>query len=102
MIAGTRSTLVISKEAPMLQSVLNVPGVLGESARTEEKVPAWVPSSSIAFTDLERIFSDIIDTAIISAASVACSIGEYREGLELMVSRLEMTISSTAAFDSEL
>jgi len=86
----------------LLQSVLSAPTVLAESASTtEDKVLAWTRAHSIAFTDLERIFLDIVDTAITSAASIPCSLGEYREGLELMVSHLETAIASTAAFDRD-
>ena len=85
----------------MLHSVLDVPTILDRPATSIERFRTWNRPPSIAFTDLERIFADIVETAITEAASIPCSITEYREGLVLMVSRLEDTIASAAQFDRD-
>ena len=53
-------------------------------------------------TDLERIFSDIIATAVIRAASIPFSLEEYRRGIELMASHLHMIITSMSTIERDL
>ena len=83
----------------MAQSILDAPIEALTMARPRE---AWGAVPSIARTDLERIFADIIDTAITNAASIPCSIEEYREGLGLMLYCLEATIASAVPPNTEL
>jgi len=58
--------------------------------------------ASLAGTDLERIFSDIISTAVTRAASIPCSLEEYRSGIELMASRLRAISESALTIEREL
>ena len=60
---------------------------------------AWLePPRGPAPPDLARIFADIADTAITRAAGIACSLAEYRDGLAMIVRRLQSTIDSVPVF----
>jgi hypothetical protein len=48
-------------------------------------------------TDIDGIFSDIVETAVTRAAGIPCSPEEYLQGLEVMMSHLERVITWTAA-----
>jgi hypothetical protein len=76
----------------------NAATVVGDEVAIRQELPA-AGARPVAFGDLERIFGDIVDTAITRAASIPCFVDDYRHGLELMVTRLNMTIRSLPRYD---
>lgn len=81
-----------------MQTLL-IPTLLEPTLEREDTETAWLePPRGPAPPDLARIFADIADTAITRAAGIPCSLAEYRDGLAMIVRRLQSTIDSVPVF----
>lgn len=78
---------------------LMIPTLLEPPVEYEDAETAWLePPRGQAPPDLARIFADIADTAITRAAGIPCSLAEYRDGLAMIVRRLQATVDSVPVF----